>query len=110
MPEIIQRLADEIGISTRPYELGGVVLLALYALQAEIRFGAKARAHRADAPDRHRSVVLSLAAGAPVMGLVVAVKWAHPAVVAQHPVVGWLFGPSLPGLPVTAWIGAAVGL
>jgi len=110
MPGVIQGLADMIGISARPYGLGGVVLIALYALQAELRFGAKARARKAEASDRGSSLVVSLAAAAPVLGFVIAVKWAHPAVVGRHPVVGWLFGPTLPGLPATAWAGAAVGL
>jgi len=110
MLELVQRLADLIGISARPYGLGGIVLLVLYVLQAELRFGARARAHKAEASDRGSSRLLSLASLAPVLGFVIAMKWAPPAVVAQHGLMAWLFGPSLPGLPATAWIGAAVGL
>lgn len=110
MPELIQRLADMMGLSARPYGLGGVALLVLYALQAEVRFGAKARSRKAAASDRGSSLVISLAAAAPVIGFVIAVKWATPAVVSRHPLIAWLFGPTLPGLPATAWAGALVGL
>jgi len=110
MPEFIQRLADATGLSERPYGLGGAVLLVLYVLQAELRFGGKARSHRAAASDRGSSLVVSLAAAAPVLGFVIAMRWAPPAVTSQHPLVAWLFGPSLPGLPAAAWAAAAVGL
>jgi protein-S-isoprenylcysteine O-methyltransferase Ste14 len=110
MPEVIQGLVHAMGLSTRPYGLGGVVLLVLYVVQAEVRFGAKARSHKAAASDRGSSLLLGAAAAAPVLGFVIAMRWASPEVMAQHPLFAWLFGPSLPGLPAVAWAGAGVGL
>jgi protein-S-isoprenylcysteine O-methyltransferase Ste14 len=110
MSEVIQGLAHMMGFSARPYGLCGVVLLVLYVVQAEVRFGARARSHKAAASDRGSSLLLAAAAAAPVLGFVIAMKWASPAVMAQPGLFAWLFGPSLPGLPAVAWVGAWVGL
>jgi protein-S-isoprenylcysteine O-methyltransferase Ste14 len=110
MPEFIQRFADTFGFGARPYGVGGVILIALYAIQAEVRFGAKARSSKAGASDRRSSLLVSLAAAVPVAGFVAAMKFATPMVVSQHPLVAALFGPTLPGLPAVAWTGAFLGL
>jgi protein-S-isoprenylcysteine O-methyltransferase Ste14 len=110
MPEFIQRFADTFGFGARPYGVGGVLLIALYAIQAEVRFGTKARSSSAGPSDRQSSLLVSLAAAVPVIGFVAAMKLATPTVMSQNPLIAWLVGPTLPGLPTVAWIGAFIGL
>ena len=63
------------GLTSLPgYGLGGLVVLLLYAIQAEIRFGRRARSLSAGASDRGSSLALSLAAAVPVIGFVLAMK------------------------------------
>ena len=110
MPEFIQRFADTFGFGARPYGAGGVILIVLYVIQAEVRFGATSRSSHAGPSDRRSSLLLALAAAVPVAGFVAAMKFATPTVVSQHPLVAALLGPTLPGLPTVAWIGALAGL
>jgi len=110
MADAMQRVVDALGLSARPYALAGVVLIVLYVLEAELRFGSRARSGKAEATDRRSSLLLSLAALAPVGGLVATVKLARLAAAPGHPWLAALFGETLPGLPALAWAGAAVGL
>jgi protein-S-isoprenylcysteine O-methyltransferase len=89
------------------YGIGGFVLLALYAVQSEIRFGKRARSSRAGAADRGSTLLLSVAAAVPVLGFVLAMKKSSPGVMALHP--GWFNSATLPALPALAWIGVAFG-
>jgi len=109
MPELIQRLVDALGLAVRPYGLGGVLLIIGYVIEAELRFGSKARSGKAGASDRRSSLVLSLASLVPVVGFVTAIKLAPLAIPARHPLVAGLFGETLPGLPGLAWAGAVIG-
>jgi len=87
-----------------PYGLGAVLVLVLYAVQTEIRFGTKARSHSTGASDRGSSLAVSLAAVVPVLGFVLAMKAATNPWVSE-----WLPRPPLPGMPVTAWAGVLLG-
>jgi len=78
--------------------IAAAVILMLYALQAEIRFGTKARSMRAGASDRGSTIALSLASLVPVIGFIFAMKGRIPV--------------TLPGMPAVAWAGvilAALG-
>jgi hypothetical protein len=87
-----------------PYGLGALLVLLLYALQSEIRFGARARSLSTNASDRDSTLPVSLAALVPVLGFVLAMK------AATNPwIPEWFRKPSLPGMPVTAWAGALLG-
>lgn len=86
------------------YGLAGLAVLLLYGLQAEIRFGARARSHAPGRADRGSSVALSVASLLVVFGFVLAMK----APVASW-LPGWFRAASLPGLPATAWAGVATG-
>lgn len=87
-----------------PYALGGAMVLVLYALQAEVRFGTRARSLSTGASDRGSTLALSLAAMVPVFGFVLAMK------AATNPwIPEWFRTPSLPGMPVTAWVGVLLG-
>jgi protein-S-isoprenylcysteine O-methyltransferase Ste14 len=89
------------GFRTLPsYGLAALALLLLYAIQSEIRFGARARSHAASAADRGSSLIVSIAAIVPVAGFVLAMKagtltW----------IPDWFRSASLPGMPAVAWIG-----
>jgi protein-S-isoprenylcysteine O-methyltransferase Ste14 len=74
--------------------IAALVVLVLYAIQSEIRFGAKARAFRAGASDRGSTVAVSLASVVPLMGFILATRGRIPI--------------TLPGMPASAWFG--VGL
>lgn len=72
-----------------------LVLLVLYTVQAEIRFGARARAMRSGLSDRLSTSLLSVAFCVPVLGLVWSMK-------------GRL-STNLPGMPAIAWVGIILG-
>jgi protein-S-isoprenylcysteine O-methyltransferase Ste14 len=78
-----------------PYGVGALLVLLLYAIQAEIRFGSKARSIAAGATDRGSTIALSLSAAVPVIGFVLAMKGRLPA--------------NLPGMPTVAWVGVGLG-
>lgn len=78
-----------------PYGLGALIVLLLYAIQGEIRFGARARSHATGASDRRSTLVVSSASAVPVIGFVLAMK-------------GRTFAP-LPGMPAIAWLGVGLG-
>ena len=103
-------LAGSLGFAARPYGLGGVALIVLFIIQSEVRFGERARSSQAGATDRKSSLALTVTTLVPIAGFVLAMK--HAAELAARPVGGWvsLFGESLPGLPASAWVAAAVGL
>lgn len=86
------------------YGIGGAVLLALYAIQAEVRFGAKARSYATGASDRGSTLSVSLAAGVPVLGFVLAMKSRS-----QGWLPDWFGRATLPGLPAVAWAGVVIG-
>ena len=81
--------------------IAAVGVLLVYALESEIRFGAKARSMTAGPSDRRSTLVLSVSAAVPVLGFVLAIRSFLPA---------WLrdFG-AMPGMPATAWVGVALG-
>lgn len=103
-------LAGSLGFATRPYGLGGLLLIVLFVIQSEVRFGARARSSRAGATDGRSSLMLSATSLIPILGFALAMK--HASEIAARPVGGWaaLFGESLAGLPATAWAATAVGL
>jgi protein-S-isoprenylcysteine O-methyltransferase Ste14 len=85
------------GIVALPsYGMGALLVLLLYAVQSEIRFGAKARSFAAGVSDRRSTFALSLASAVPVIGFVLAMKRPVPA--------------PLPGMPTIAWMGVGLGV
>ncbi len=88
------------------YGIGAVILILLYMIQTEIRYGQRARAMHAGSADRKSTLALSLCALVPVFGFVLAMK-ASFASTTNLP--QWFRGAMLPGEPVTGWIGVIVG-
>jgi protein-S-isoprenylcysteine O-methyltransferase Ste14 len=88
-----------LGLNLPLHVLAAAVLLGLYTLQSELRFGARARAMRPGSADRGSSLVLSAAQLIPLFGLVFVVKGLLPNQLEIH----------LPGMPATAWLGISIG-
>jgi protein-S-isoprenylcysteine O-methyltransferase Ste14 len=91
-----------------PYGVGALIVLLLYAVQSEIRFGAKARTFFAGRLDRGSTIAVSLSAAVPVLGFALSMKAQRPAL--QFQLSSW-FGHSgaIPGMPAIAWVGVGVG-
>jgi protein-S-isoprenylcysteine O-methyltransferase len=102
MSELISRFT-----SLPAYGIGGLIVLLLYALQSELRFGARARTHRAGASDRMSTWVLSTCAAVPVLGFALAVRASASGGAAWIP--EWFRAAVLPGLPLVAWTGVVLG-
>lgn len=96
-------------LSLPPWGMSGTVLILLYAIQAEIRFGSKARASKPGARDRGTSQAVSFAAMVPVIGFVLAMQAMMPSLRAGFPAFLKEAG-ALPGMPAFAWVGAGLGV
>lgn len=103
MPDFLSGFAALPG-----YALGGVALIVLYAIQAEVRFGARARSHRTKQSDRNSTVFVSLASCVTVFGFALAVKANSPGLGSALP--RWFREASLPAMPAIAWLGVASGI
>ncbi len=102
MSELIARFA-----SLASYGLGALLVLLLYALESELRFGSRARSHRTGASDRYSTLAVSLSAGISVLGFALAMKSESAGLGAWLP--RWFRSAAAPGLPVTAWVGVVLG-
>jgi protein-S-isoprenylcysteine O-methyltransferase len=87
-----------------PYGLAALGLLVLYGVQAEVRFGAKARARVPQETDRGSSHVISVAVLVVVFGFVLAMK------TKAYWLPDWFRNAVLPGMPAIAWVGVALGV
>jgi protein-S-isoprenylcysteine O-methyltransferase Ste14 len=98
MSELIARFT-----SLPPYGIAAVVVLLLYAVQSEIRFGKRARSIRIEAYDRNSTLIVSLSATVPVFGFSLAIK-------STSSLPSWFKTALIPGLPAVAWVGVALGV
>jgi protein-S-isoprenylcysteine O-methyltransferase len=103
MSDWINRFAELPG-----YGQSAIVVLLLYMLQAELRFGARARAHRGGEYDRKSTWILSAASLVPVFGFVLAMKANSPGYAGWLP--HWFRAAAIPGMPAAAWTGVALGV
>jgi protein-S-isoprenylcysteine O-methyltransferase len=94
MSDLLQEFTAGI-VALPPYGVGALFVLMLYALQSEIRFGAKARSIATGLSDRGSTLAVSLSSSVPVIGFVLAMKGRMPA--------------PLPGMPAIAWMGVVLG-
>ena len=90
------------------YGIGGVVVLLLYALESEVRFGARARTIRTGTADRKSTLAVSLCTAVPLLGFALALKAHSPTLAAWLP--RWFRTAAMPGLPLIAWIGVVLGV
>jgi protein-S-isoprenylcysteine O-methyltransferase Ste14 len=89
--------------------MAAVGVLLLYAVESEIRFGAKARTMWAGPADRWSTIAVSLASCVPVLGLIVAMRGDQSTLLRALPL--WLRDPgTLPGMPLIAWVGVGLGV
>jgi protein-S-isoprenylcysteine O-methyltransferase len=102
MSELISRFT-----SLPSYGIGGLLVLLLYGLESEIRFGARARTVRTGASDRHSTLAVSLSAAVSVLGFVLAIKSDSSELAAWLP--RWFRAAAMPGLPAVAWTGVLLG-
>lgn len=74
MADVLQRLSDFLGLALPPHGMAAAILILLYALQSEIRFGAKARAIAPGKTDRGSTLAVSLSSMVPILGFALAMK------------------------------------
>jgi protein-S-isoprenylcysteine O-methyltransferase len=101
MPDLIAGLKE-----LPSYGLAAFIVIVLYVIQTEIRFGSRARSGRAGASDRSSTRAVSVCAVVPVFGFALAMK-----ANASHSTFlpGWFRSAVLPGGPVIEWVGVAFG-
>ena len=108
MPGVFQHLADMLGFSLPPYGMAAVLLLFLYMIQSEIRFGSRARATRGGTDDRGTTLALSLSSLVVIAGFLIAVRAQRLAQFVHVP--DWLIWPgATPAMVAAAWTGIALG-
>lgn len=105
---MLQSLARTLGLDLPDYGVAAALVLLLYVVEAEIRFGSKARTSSAGESDRGSTRVVSLSAIVPICGFALAMKaLASPEPTGFH---AWLIGPGgMPGMPAVAWVGVVLG-
>jgi hypothetical protein len=108
MSNMLQRLADAQGLGLPPYGMGAVLVLLLYTVQSEIRFGARARTHAAGTLDRGTTIPVSLSSAVPIFGFVLAMLAQRSAVPSQ-PFARLVGSGTMPGMPAVAWLGLRLG-
>jgi protein-S-isoprenylcysteine O-methyltransferase Ste14 len=92
-----------------PHGLAAVVVLLLYAIESEIRFGKTARTMAAGPADRWSTIAVSVASGVPVIGFVLAMRGDKSAFLRALP--HWLRNSNtMPGMPTIAWVGVGLGV
>jgi protein-S-isoprenylcysteine O-methyltransferase Ste14 len=103
MSELISRFA-----ALPPYGLGALVVLLLYAIQSEVRFGSRARTLRTGVSDRNSTLAVSISTAVSVLGFALAMKTnaADRSLWLPH----WFRDAALPGLPLIAWVGVVLGV
>lgn len=87
------------------YGVAAVVVMLLYAVQSEIRFGQRARTMRTGPADRKSTFAVAVCAAIPILGFVLAMK-ANSSFAAFLP--DWFRTARLPGEPVIEWTGVVL--
>ncbi len=90
------------------YGVAAVIVMLLYAVQSELRFGKRARTMRTGPADRKSTLAVSVCAAVPILGFVLAMK-ANSSFATFLP--EWFRGAVLPGQPVMrgpAWLSPLV--
>jgi len=87
------------------YGMAALMVLLLYGVQSEVRFGRKARTISPGSADRGSTLAVSLSSAIPVLGFVLAMKARSSPERALLP--SWLG--AIPGMPVIAWMGVGIG-
>jgi protein-S-isoprenylcysteine O-methyltransferase Ste14 len=100
MPDVLRPFTALPG-----YGVGGLLVLLLYAIQSEVRFGPKARRLSPGPADRGSTLAVSLSSAIPVLGFVLAMKTRGSP--ARTLLPSW-FG-AMPGMPAIAWVGVGIG-
>jgi len=113
MTHLLERLSDILGLGLPPFGMATVIVLLLYAIQAEIRFGAKARSHRSGERDRGSTILLSVASLVPILGFAIIMKARSGGALLglSTGLPAWLLWPSSPhSIALMGWSGVVLGL
>jgi len=86
------------------YGLAGLLVLLLYAIQSEVRFGRKARRMSTGPADRGSTLAISFSSVIPVLGFVLAMKAPE---FSRALLPSWFR--MMPGMPIIAWVGVGIG-
>lgn len=110
MTGALQRLSELLGLALPPHGMAAVIVLLLYAIQSEIRFGSKARRHVPGKTDRGSTFAVSLACAVPIVGFVLAMKaQSTRSLFGIHlNFANWLLWPGLADAAL-GWTGVALG-
>jgi len=106
---VIEYIQDFVaGFTSLPaHGVAALIVLLLYAVESEIRFGAKARTMWAGPADRWSTTIVSVASAIPIIGFILAMRGERSTVLHTLPL--WLRDPaSMPGMPMVAWAGVIV--
>lgn len=112
MSDLFQRFVSLFGFAIPPYGIATVIILLFYAIQSEIRFGAKARRVVGKSTDRGSTLAVSLASAAPIIGFVLAMRAETTGFLLDLPIrlPDWLFWPGATTfMRALAWTGVALG-
>src|ERR1700761_1069744 len=102
-------LAIFLGFKLPPYGMAAIVLLVLYTIVSEIRFGSKARAMKGGVSDRGSTIAVSVATTLVGLGFIATM---HTPLVSQFvQMPDWLLWPGpAQGRDDIAWTGIVLGL
>lgn len=96
-------------LSLPPYGMAAVIVLLLYAIQSELRFGSKARASLGGQADRGSTLVLSLSSLVVIAGFVIAMR--PPMIARIVRVPDWLIWPGAEyRMEAVAWGGVTIAI
>ena len=111
MTGLLDRLSHALGLGLPDYGMAAAIILLLYAIQAELRFGARARSYRGGQPDRGSTLLLSAVSGVPIIGFVLVMKSQSSHTIFGFPFAlpGWAIWPlPTPESAALGWIGVAL--
>lgn len=105
-------LANAFGLHLAPYSMAIVVIIILYAIQSEVRFGASARRSRAGENDRGSTRYVSIASTVPIVGFAVVTKIRVDSLFGlTSSQLEWLLWPAIrQSWTAIGWTGAAIAL
>jgi protein-S-isoprenylcysteine O-methyltransferase Ste14 len=112
MSRLFGKLADVLGLALPPYGMACAIVIVLYTIQSEIRFGARARAFGSGASDRGSTRYLSIGSIVPIIGFAAAIKIRSGGLFGiTHSQANWLLWPAIRvDFPTIGWTGAVIAL
>ena len=112
MSKLFEKLAEVFGLAVPSYAMGCVIVIVLFTIQSELRFGARARTFAAGESDRGSTRYLSIASIVPIVGFAAAIKIRGGSLFGiTRTQAEWLLWPAIrQDFPAIGWSGAAIAL